>query len=358
MHRIIPATAILVFAVVSNAFAQESAKNLLPLGDETANFSVATVLGNLDQPSGLVVRPSNAKNGPQQLFLAEGGAGRVIRTTTNQPNETTEVITGFAPSSFSEDPAIQLGPVGLAFLTRTLLVVGGRSPQKPQGVLSVYQINNDNTVMTAENASHLAGPVRSGDSSATDDGLFFGLAKTEHALFSTWSNAEKGWVLKSAIEANRLAYLQPIATPKQSAHLGPTTAIAITPSSRPTFLVVGRLGNFETPRDSTITFYVPKTAALAMSLDIGLNDLLALAYSPTGQLYAADFSQTDESLGGIYRLDDAYTAGQQACQAVKIASVARPTAMAFTPDGTLYVTALGPTDSPTQGVLLKITGKL
>jgi len=82
-----------------------------------------------------------------------------------------------------------------------------------------------------------------------------------------------------------------------------------------------------------------------------------LAYSPTGQLYAVDFAWKEEGASGVYRLDDARVNGQQACQAVKIASIQRPISMAFTPDGTLYVTALGASDSKKQGILVKITGE-
>ena len=118
------------------------------------------------------------------------------------------------------------------------------------------------------------------------------------------------------------------------------------------------MGSFDKPRDSTLAFYVPASANLALSLDTGLNDIFALAYSPSGQLYAVDFSREDEASGGVYRLDDAIINGQQACQAVKIASVVRPTALAFSPDGTLYVTSFGASDGENQGVLLKITGNL
>jgi hypothetical protein len=45
---------------------------------------------------------------------------------------------------------------------------------------------------------------------------------------------------------------------------------------------------------------------------------------------------------------------------VKVADVARPSALAFGPDGALYVTAFGkPTDHESAtGVLLKLTGEL
>jgi hypothetical protein len=76
-------------------------------------------------------------------------------------------------------------------------------------------------------------------------------------------------------------------------------------------------------------------------------------------LYAANFSATNDR-GGVYRIDDAGESGKPACRAVKVAEAARPTALAFAPDGTLYVVVLGGDDNKDKdsGALLKITGEL
>jgi len=338
--------------------AQEPTGNFAPLGDESENFSAETILDGLNSPTGLAIRPGSNQAGPYELFIAEGGAARVVRIVTDKPRETREAITGFLQISSAAEPALQLGPTGLAFLTRTKLVVCGSGQQASPGILSVYLLPDDGSTIDAAAPDHAAGPIHAGDSSTSSKQNFFGIAKTESALFTTWAGESAGWILKSGIEANRLAYLQPLITPKQTASLGAPTGIAINPSPRPPFLVVAYRGSFETPRDSTLSFYLSASAALAMSLETGLHDLSALAYSPTGQLYAADFSKKDELSGGVYRLDDANLNGQQTCQAIKIASIPRPTALAFAPDGTLYVTTFGASDSKTQGAIIKITGKL
>ena len=82
-----------------------------------------------------------------------------------------------------------------------------------------------------------------------------------------------------------------------------------------------------------------------------LKQLVGLAYSPTsGSLYAADFA------GGIHRIDDASEPGRPACRTVKVADVSKPTALAFAPDGALYVVTFGSADD--DGTLEVVTGNL
>ncbi|MCA9232941.1 MAG: hypothetical protein KDA57_19995 [Planctomycetales bacterium] len=358
MHQMLT-TAILAtcFAASSWGVAQGQDADSASQFDESANYTVTKVLENLNKPSGLALRPGIGKPGPEELFIAESGAGRVVWITTDQPGGLAEAVTGLSPGFLGDNSELQLGPAGLAFIARNLLVVGGGALPDNAGVLSVYLLAADGSAVTAEQINHTVGPVRASDSAANGAGVFLGMTNTELSLFSTWSDENKGWILKSGIEANRLAYLQPLATPKQTGSLGAPTGIAVIPSPRPPFLVVAHMGSFQKPQDSTLSFYVPSSAKLAMTIDTGLNDILGLAYSPTGQLYAADFSREVDAAGGVYRLDDAYKDGQQTCQAVRIASVSRPTALTFTADGELYVTAHGG-DGKTQGVLLKITGDL
>jgi len=311
----------------------ESPVTFAPVGDESENYSVETVLEGLDRPGGVVFRANSAKAGPHELFLVENGAGRIIRIGTNGPREIHEVVTGLLKNSLEGDFFSQLGPVGLAFLTRTKLAVGGGG----QGAVGVYLLPDDGSAVAADEANHTVG--------ASGNGAFFAIAQSDTTLFMTGANGDRGWIFQSEIEANRLATLSSFATSsfattkKSDAH-GMATGIAISPSPRPPFLVVAYPGNLETRQDSTISFYVSSIGTVAMNLGTGLHDVVALAYSPTGQLYAVDLAWEKEEASGVYR-----------------PSVQRPTSMAFTPDGTLYVTALGASDSKKQGVLVKITGK-
>jgi hypothetical protein len=97
-----------------------------------------------------------------------------------------------------------------------------------------------------------------------------------------------------------------------------------------------------------------------MRLAIMLQDVAGMAYSPaSGKLYAIDMAQSAPEEGGVFRLDDASRPGRPACKAVRIATVTKPTALAFGPDGALYVTSwYNAHGSEPQGVLLRITGDL
>jgi hypothetical protein len=124
------------------------------------------------------------------------------------------------------------------------------------------------------------------------------------------------------------------------------------------YLVVSQLGELTAARDSRVAMYSPTSGELALNLATGLHDIVGLAYSPTGDLYAVDFSWADAKAGGVYRLEAAQVDGRESCRAVKLAAAVRPTSLAFTPAGSLYVTAFGertdPDAAPT-GVLLHIT---
>jgi DNA-binding beta-propeller fold protein YncE len=82
-----------------------------------------------------------------------------------------------------------------------------------------------------------------------------------------------------------------------------------------------------------------------------LRRIVALAYSPkSGNLYVANSPTTDDGHSGIYRIDQMTKPDVSTCTAVRIADVKSPTALAFAPDGALYVT--------TASDLQKLTGDL
>ena len=106
---------------------------------------------------------------------------------------------------------------------------------------------------------------------------------------------------------------------------------------------------------STLAFLSPLDGSVLLQIELELPHVSALAFDPSsGELYAASAAQG----GGIYRLDDAGDLGKPACDAVKITGANRPTAMAFSSGGILYVATLGEAESNTEasGTVLEITG--
>jgi len=342
----------------SSALAKQPV-SFAPGGDESAHFQTQVLLANLDNPAGLALRPTESKSGPYVLFLAESGAGRVLAVTTDAPGQVDEVVIDFPLGTFGQKPEYRVGPLGLAFISRSKLVVGFQGERPGADVLASYSLSAQGGVLTAAQYDHAVGPLDVELASQVDDLHFGGLAMADKTCFITSGGHDSpGWILKSGIEANRLAYLQPFIDLPKQVGFGAPGGITIVPHPRPPFMVVGLMGSRETPRDSRLAFFVPASGQLAMSLPTGLHDMISLAYSPTGQLYAADFSWQDPQAGGIYRIDDARLDGKQTCRAVKIASVVRPFSLAFAPDGSLFVTAFGEGENVQQGTLVKITGEL
>jgi hypothetical protein len=176
----------------------------------------------------------------------------------------------------------------------------------------------------------------------------------ENALFVASSGDDaKGWVLKAAADGNKLADLQPFIATRQVTGAAAPIAATINPKQRANYLLIGQMGERGGQRDSVVGFYGPASGTPALVVKTGLYDVVGLAYSPSGDLYAADAAWHDPSAGGVYRLDAAEVEGRDSVRAVKIAAVQHPTSLAFTPDGTLYVTTFG--ESESNGKLLKIT---
>lgn len=341
--------------------------------DESDQYNVETLLTGLDNPCAIVVRPGASATGPYELYLSESGAGQILRIKSTDLKEPTPIVTGIPVDSYGDakkdEPEYRIGPLGLAFITRTKLAVGMAGLPQGEELVVVYSLPADGSALTYEQQDHAVGPVPKGEKSTSGEGNFYALAKTDKALFVT-SNGDddQAWILKADIKGNKLTNLEPfIATKPLLGTTGPTAA-TVNPRDNAHYLVVSQMSDFEKERDSLITFYSPQSGRLALNQRVGLYDVAGLAYTPpnsplynpNGGLYAVDVVRADAELGGVYRLDAAEVDGQQTTRAVKIAPAQRPTALAFAPDGAMYVTAIGPRQAPDgqpTGVLLKITPK-
>lgn len=331
--------------------------------DESSKHTVETLATDLDHPCGLTLRPGAPAGGPNELFFSESGAGRVVRLSTDKPAEKTPAVTGFPLGRFGDDPEYAVGPLGLEFLTHTKLAVGTGGLAVGEDVVRVYALPADATPIAYDQADHSVGPIPPDSRSKTGEGNFFALAKIEDeldkALYVTSAgDPDQGWVLKASIAGNKLADLQPFIATRSVTGAAAPSAVTVNPKSRSHYLLIGQRGDKGSERDSVIGFYGPTTGTPALILKSGLFDITGLAYSPSGDLYALDFAHADPKSGGVYRIDAADVDGRQSARAVKIAAIERPTSLAFTPDGVLYVTAFGePTDpkEPPTGQLLKIT---
>lgn len=333
--------------------------------DESGQYSVETIAEHLDNPYAVTLRPGPSAGGPSELYFSESGAGRVVKVSADEPSELKPVIIDIPVKPLSDRPNYGLGPMGLEFITQSKLAVGTGGLGMGKDVVRVYALPDDGSPVSFEAADHAVGPVEAGTRSRIGQGMFLSLAKiedpVEKALFVACAgDPDEGWILKARLAGNRLSNLQPFIATRKLTGVASPSAVAINPKPRSHYLLVGQAGDRAGQRDSTLGFYGPASGALALNMQTGLHDISALAYSPSGDLYATDFTWHDANAGGVYRLEAAQVDGLESVRPVKIANVKRPTGLTFTPEGEMYVTAFGDrlnSDAEPTGVLLKITPK-
>lgn len=298
---------------------------------------VDTVLANLRRPCGVAVSPGGTAD-RYELLIAEGGAGRIVRWSNLERDATPTVVDGLPTSGANES---RPQPVPIVFLDAGLIVIG--APAEGGGVLRVFELPEKDAALRADEprdavkadgeVSACVAIARSRSNDHVPD-LLLTVARLQNGATALW---------KSRVQAGALGPLQPFGN---MAGANPPSAIATSPTGR--FVAVERAAGAD---DSRLAFYSPIDGSVGLSMPLELNDVVALAYSPSsGNLYAADAEN------GIYRIDDASAAGRPASRAVKVADVVGPTSFVFAPDGALYATTLG--RSVDAGTLTIITGEL
>jgi len=302
-----------------------------------ADVSVDTILSDLHRPCGVVVRPGGTAD-RFEVFVADSGAGRVVRWSNLKPKQATEVVTGFETQD-AADPIRQTGPLALWFLDPGLLVVG-TTRDRGGDLVRAYELPDDESVLSAEVARESTSPRDERDGA------------TCSAMTRSRANESVPDMLVLAVRgANGLSRLMKARV--QAGIVGePRLFGAADTADSPRAVTVSNSGRILVgDAGGRLTFYNPIDGNVELALATDLKQLIGLAYSPTSDsLYAADFA------GGIHRIDDASEPGRPACRTAKIADVSRPTALAFVPDGSLYVVTFGSSD--VNGTLMVVSGDL
>lgn len=315
---------------------------LLPLPGSAAEPQVQVVVQGLVAPCAVAARPES-----DQLFLAERGAGRIVRIVNNQA---VEVVRGFGKSTYAEGPKHELRPLGLWFLDANTLLVGGGDVPDGEGVLRIYDLTKlGETPLELADAKVVASPV-SQEKAGPAKARFYAVAATKEAVFLSCRRDDgPGWIARGAREASGLgAFARALPTADSDAFDAPLALIV----SRRGYLVAGQIGDTNTPHDSLLAFYHPKNMKLLLRWQTGLYDVTGLAYSDkTGHLYATDAAWMAPAEGGLFQLIARKPTADPPMEAPRITRLDKPTALAFGADGSLYVTILG--SSETGGKLLK-----
>jgi DNA-binding beta-propeller fold protein YncE len=330
-------------------------------GDDLA---VETMLDELDSPSAVAVRPGGTMD-RFEIFVAERAAGQIIKWVAGE-TEPQPAIVGFQPGGADEGRSQQTGLQAIHFLDPTRLVVIAADQDRTALVRS-YELRDDAPVKADAMHEQVGVAAQNGIRRGTEALRLHDVARTLAndrvpdlmIVTATGDERERG-LWKVPVRAGTIGDLLPFAaeTQRSSPLLG-----GVRGGSHPTAIAVSNQGYVAVAQakdsHSELAFYNPIDGARLMQCALDLTNIAALAYSPqTGNLYAAAVN-SDEVDSGIYRIDDESQPAAPACKAIKVADIKHPTAMAFAPDGTLYVSAMGDNDDDTRydnGVLLKITG--
>lgn len=319
-------------------------------------YKARVLLDGLLNPSGLAAQP-----GTKHLFISDSGAERILLYHIDATGDHVydKVITKFGKDVYGKGPKYDIGPLGLAFLGKQL-VVGGGEKLDSEEVLHIYDVPPHGQSITADKGTTL-GPIPAGPESGKGEGNFFGVATTADAIYVT-SNGDdtKGWILKSEVKAGKPGPLKPFIATKSKVDVDAPAGITIDKAGN---LVVGQMGEVGTAGDSLLTIYNTKGELVTSAKAGGISDLVGVAYSPkTGKLYGIDFSWAKEADGGLFSITVEGTGKDAKVKAEKITTLDKPAAMAFGPDGKLYVVQFGSKksedDKKRPGSLVVIEGDL
>ena len=299
---------------------------LLCLGVAQAEEKIETVLDGLKNPCGVAIQPETG-----QIFVSHSAAGKIVRVVDGK---TEDVITGSSLDVYGDGPTYDIGPLGIAFVNSHRLAVADGGYKDGEEYVRIFEVPEPGTpALTWEDGTKI-GPLAATED-AKAEGNFFGLAATQAALFVTCNGAEtRGCVAKADSSGTKFGTLQRFVATHEAVQVNAPVGITISPRGE---VVIGQMGQINVEKDSLLTFYNANNAKMLLSTETGLYDITALVYSPKGHLYALDFAWMAPDKGGLFRLDKQ----GDGCQAVKITSLDKPTALAFGKDGSLYITLFG-----------------
>ncbi len=366
---------------------EEPSKN--PAAKNDAGPTVEVLASGLDHPCGVAVRDDRDDN-THEIFVVEGGAGRVVRLRKKKTDDSNVVqadgvsgkhfvpaVVDFKRSKWGAAPSYPSGPLSIVYKQMksgpAIIVGDGGQPLQDLSV-RVYQLPEEQkTAISCEKFDEKffvgfnpPADGETGDAKAIAElnpktiSYLQGLALSNNTLFVAVNGEGPGQIMSA--DWNHTVKLRPLPRDAAIGELGQPTAVAVDAHGN---LTVARMGDWGSKPDSELTILGPKSGKAmfqARYAGDGLLDTVALAYSvkPISsslirQLFTLDFAQSRPEAGGLFRVNAVEDGLKLGVTAEPLLKLDQPTAMAFAADGTLYVTIFGKSNqNAAAGQLLRI----
>ena len=323
----------------------------------SSGVKVDVVMEGLYNPCGIAVAGDRDN---VVIYVSNSGKGEIVRIDVQRPGQAKPVVTGFPLAPFGKGPTYQLGPMGLAFLDANTLLVGGGDAADGRNVLRAFALSDSNasnnnasaesssdsaartaTEITYKEALWTAGPIDVG-SDRWGDIFQVAVEKRSSVFIACNSDEGPGLVARATLSGAAVGDFSPFVNTNPETLVSAPTAVLLTPEGD---LAVGQMGSTDKQLDSVLSFYNARSGEHLFSASVGLNDMIAMAYGPSGLLYALDFGWGEGVRGGLYRLDQA----QNGVKATLIEPLDHPTSLVFGADGAMYITVFGADSNKAQG---------
>lgn len=311
-----------VFALINLFISAASAQDVV----------VETVLEGLNNPSGVAIQPETG-----HIFVADSGALRILRVVEGKAEE---VITDFPKDVYGKGPFYDIGPLGLLFLDKDTLVVGGGGLTDGKEMLRVFKLPAAGEAPIKADQLHGDAKILAGNEDIPGEGNFYAMAKGTKGIYVTCNgDDDKGWISMATLQEDYKLkdFNRSIAT-KEEIGVDAPVAITISPQRH---IVVGQMGEITGEADSQLTFY-SEDREMLRNFKLDLHDITSLVYSPIRRrLFCTDFNWQDPEKGGLYKI--VKTRNKALCETKLMVTLKKPTAMAFNSVGDAFVTLAGTT---------------
>ena len=264
-------------------------------GADTNSVAVRKVLTGLKNPHGVAVRPDGSGDS-YEVFVAESGAGRVVKIRSEEPEKRIDVVSGFSTKPANDDSLSSAGVHSLYFVDHMRLVVAGGDDDGAPFV-RLYELPEPESPLTADQHKHEANVPETGKEPNFDAHVFRSIARTQpndrvgdFLLVAAPADGESTGFVEIPVRSGTLGDAVPARLKNAD---GETQIGGITVgNSGHVIISTNSLGDSAQP--SRLAFFSPLDRRIVMQVPTELRRVVALAYSPkSGNLFVAN-SPTSE----------------------------------------------------------------